>query len=328
MASDRGEGITGADAWNEYWRLTPEAAAHSAGGPQVEALERFWAGVFSGIGKQRATRRWLDFACGNGAVTQCAAEVAGASGEAALLVGLDNVPGAIEAFRTRHPAAVGVVADARNAPFPDRAFDVVASQFGLEYAGIGAIDEAARLVAPAGVLAAVLHRKDGALYRECETNFRAMGRVRDSRVLATAKEAFRRGAAALRGHGSRTGFQRAEERFAAAVTVVDGVLVDLGDQVAGGTVKRLYADLAHMYARLGAFDPVEVGHWADRMEKEVEAYWARMSAMLETAIDGAGLERAAALASARGLSVRIREAMVVGPDAGESAAWVLVCDRH
>ena len=328
MANVEGNGTAGAGAWNDYWRLTPEAAAHRAGGPQEEALERFWMGVFSSNPAGGGTRQWLDFACGNGAVTRYAIEASRASGVDRRLFAFDGAPGAVGAYKSRHPDAVAVVADARHAPFADEAFDVVASQFGLEYAGIGAIGEAARLVAPAGVLAAVLHRKGGALFRECEANLRAMERVRASRVLATAKEVFRRGAAAVRGHGSRSAFLRSEEQFATAVTVVDGVLAEFGDQVAGGTVKRLYGDLAHMYRRLGAYDPVEVGHWTDRMEREVEAYGGRMAAMLEAAIDEAGLDQAVTLVQARGLAVRARETLVAGSGAGEPTAWVLVCERR
>lgn len=327
MSDDSSQGVPRADAWNEYWRLTPEAAAHQAGGPQDESLARFWTGAFSGVLADGSARRLLDFACGNGAVTHRVAEAASASGATPSLVGFDGALAAVEAYRTRFPAAMAVVADANCTPFPDAAFDVVASQFGLEYAGMGAIEEAARLVAPGGVLAAVLHRKDGDLFRECETNLRAIERVRASRILAIAKEVFRRGAAALRGQGSRAEFRRAEARFAAAVTEVDGILREMGDQVAGGTVSRLYSDLGYMYGRLSAFDPAEVVQWADRMEGEADAYAGRMSSMLESAIDAAGLDQAAARAKSRGLSVRAAEELRNGPGSGESAAWVLVCDR-
>ncbi len=197
------------------------------------------------------------------------------------LFGFDCALRGRPAYRARFPAAPAVVCDARRTPFQDFAFDLVASQFGLEYAGIAAIGEGARLVAPGGALALVMHMKDGAIHRECEANLSAMAKVRDSRILAVAKEVFRRGLAVSRGQGSRAEFSRAEERFAAAVQEVDAVLAEYGESVAGGTVFRLYADLAHMHARMGAYDPAEVAQWADRMAREVEAYAARMSAMTE-----------------------------------------------
>ena len=319
--------VRGAGAWNDYWRLTAETAAHRAGGPQDEALSRFWSSVFSGQFEGNQVSRVLDFACGNGAVTEIALGTAGTAGAEPVLFGFDGAGTAAVAYRARFPGAVAVVADAARTPFPDGAFDMVASQFGLEYAGLDAVDEAARLVARGGVFAAVVHRREGALFRECEANLRAMQRVQASRILANAKEAFRRGAAAIRGHGSRSEFQRAEERFAAAVTEVDRVLADYGDGVAGGTVHRLYADLGHMYRRLGAFDPAEVALWAGRMETEVNAYAGRMSAMVESALDAAGLREASARAKARGLSVRTSEELRTGREGEESAAWVLVCDR-
>lgn len=327
MANAHVVGVRGAGAWNDYWRLTSENAAHRAGGPQDEALSRFWSGVCSRQFEGSVAGRVLDFACGNGAVTEIALKAAGAAGAKPVLIGFDGARTAADAYRVRFPGALAVVADAIRTPFPDGAFDVVASQFGLEYAGIGAVDEAARLVARGGVLAAVVHRREGALFRECEANLRAVERVQASRMLATAKEAFRRGTAAIRGHGSRSEFQRAEERFAAAVTEVDRVLGDYGDGVAGGTVHRMYSDLGHMYRRLGAFDPAEVALWADRMEAEVDAYAGRMSAMVESALDAAGLRDASARVQARGLSVRTSEELRTGREGEDSAAWVLVCDR-
>ncbi|MGE0357458.1 MAG: class I SAM-dependent methyltransferase [Burkholderiales bacterium] len=328
MSEDGDRRLQAARSWDAYWRLAPQAPALSVGGGQDAALSRFWAGVFARGGAGRPARSVLDFACGNGAVTGFAIEAGGDAGGGPSLFGADGAPAAIEAFRTRFPGAGAIVAEARRMPFADGAFDIVASQFGIEYAGIGAIEEAARLVAPGGVLAAVLHSRDGAIFRECEHSLQAMERVRASDILAAATEVFRRGAAAVRGRGSQAQFRRAEAKFAAAVTEVDAVLRDHGDAVAGGTVHRIYVDLAHMYGRLAAYDPAEVALWLDRMGGEITAYLGRMSAMVASAVDAEGLERAAGLAVSCGLSVRSKEALVADArDREASAAWVLVCDR-
>lgn len=327
MTRESGDAAAASTAWEAYWRLTPEASAHRAGGPQEAALAQFWESVFAGHPVSGDGRPWLDWGCGNGALARFALDAAGAARPAPTVVGLDRAPAAVAAYRARFPAFRAVIGDGRRAPFGHACFGVVASQFGIEYAGIDAVGEAARLVAPGGTLALVMHLKDGALYRECETSRTAMGRVQDSRILALAKEAFRRGSAVDRGQGSRAEFLRAEERFAAAAGVVDGILNEYGDSVAGGTLYRLYADLARMYGRRSAYDAAEVARWADSVAREVDAYVARMAAMLEAAVDMAGLERAAGLAASGGVAVRVRETLQTSPGGGEPFALVMVGER-
>ena len=86
----------------------------------------------------------------HGAVVRFALRSAERLGAGARLVitALDGSHSALAELRRRHPGIRCVVADAVRAPFPDGAFDVVTSQFGLEYAGQAALPEAARLVAP------------------------------------------------------------------------------------------------------------------------------------------------------------------------------------
>ena len=329
MADKRAETGDAAAAWSSYWQGTQEAAAYRKGGPQDEVLASFWSGLIGRICANGVRWRMLDFACGNGVVTQLALTAAHARDEkvAPEFVGLDASLPAASAYRARFPSASAVVAHGRRTPFADAAFDLVASQFGLEYAGLAALGEAARLVKPGGLLAAVMHMRHGALYRECESNFAAIARVRDSAVLAAAKEVFRRGASARRGLGSRAEFGRADARLAVAVKELENVLGSFGEAVAGGTVLRLYQDLAHMYGRMDAYDAGEVAAWADRLAGEIDSYAQRMSAVLDVALDAAQLDAAAALAASCGLAVRLREELRMGPGIGEPAAWVLVCER-
>lgn len=73
----------------------------------------------------------LDIACGTGAVATGAAARVGAIGS---VTGMDNNPGmlAVAAARSRH-AVRWQEADAQLLPFPDRSFDRVICQLGLQY---------------------------------------------------------------------------------------------------------------------------------------------------------------------------------------------------
>lgn len=329
MAGEPRGGESSLEGWDEYWRRTREAAAHRGGGPQDEVLARFWASFFDDALARSETARLLDLGCGNGAVARFALQAVSRAGRPApLVLGVDSSLSALNDLRKRFPSVAVVAADAKRIPFPDACFDVISSQFGLEYAGMDAFSEAARLVAAAGTLAAVIHLKDGALYRECAVNLEALTVVRECGILPATREVFRASRALTRGNGSRAAFSRADEELAAAVRKVDEVLRDRGEAVAGGAVYRLYADICHMYGRMRAYEPGEVATWADAMAREVEAYTGRMSSMLAAAIDDRGLDEIARRAASRGLSIRVREELRMGPGSGEPAAWVLVCDRR
>ncbi|MDQ2943276.1 MAG: class I SAM-dependent methyltransferase, partial [Candidatus Dormibacteraeota bacterium] len=307
--------------WDEYWRLTREAAAHKAGGPQVEVLRHFWTSFFSDALSYRSGPRVLDLACGNGAVTGFALNVAARS-ERGLpsVVAIDTSLAALKDLKTRFPSVLAVASDAKRTPFDDQSFDVVASQFGVEYAGIEAIEEAARLVARGGTLAAILHLKKGAIYRECATNLQAILAVESSGILPATRDAFTAGIAAATGRIGNTDLQRRQTRFVKAGKAVERVLRRHGHDVAGGVVQRLHADIAQMYRRMGAHDPSDVANWIDDMAREVKAYAARMSSMLAAAIDEPSLDKMVNRITVGGLSVRIRDKLHMGVIRQEPAA--------
>lgn len=312
--------------WDQYWQRTREAAAHKAGGPQDEVLARFWASFFSEALTTATQPRLLDLACGNGAAMQHAFDASRRSNRAVSIVGIDNSPAAIAELRTRFPQACSVLADAKSIPFGDGSFDIAFSQFGVEYAGAEGFYDAARVIARGGTLAAVVHLRDGAIYRECAANADAARGVLRSGIFAAAEEVFRSGFAVARGNGNRSEFDKAHARFAAAAKDVEAILRRHGSTVAGGAVRRLYTDLADMYRRVAAYDPHEVARWLDRMSREMAAYEDRMSGMLAAALDGRDVDAILSRLASRGFAIRIREKLAMGA-AGQEAAWAIVCDR-
>ena len=100
----------------------------------------------------QAAPRMLDIACGNGAVTRfaLASRTSLGPGSELHISGLDESPAALEEMRNRHPILCGIAADAAQLPFQDGAFDLVTSQFGMEYAGPDVFAETARVVGRGG----------------------------------------------------------------------------------------------------------------------------------------------------------------------------------
>ena len=161
--------------WEGFWRNTREAAAYRSGAPQQAVLEQFWGGFFGRTVPMFPGARILELACGNGVVACSALEAVRTAGLPDVMVcGLDRSASGLVDLRRRLPSAYPVNADVLKAPFRDGVFDLVVSQFGVEYAGSSAVAEAARLVAPGGVLAAILPLKGGEIYNECQNNLLAM----------------------------------------------------------------------------------------------------------------------------------------------------------
>ena len=316
------------DGWDGFWRGTREGAAHQAGGPQDEVLARFWTTLLMHALPDYPHPRVLDVACGNGAVAHLVFDSAGQLGGAEPSVhALDRSLAALRELRKRVPSIKGVVADANQAPFPDRSFDLVASQFGLEYAGIDALGEAARLVASGGVLATILHLKNGAIYRECAINLEAVQGLRDCALLPHTRRVFEAGMGVNADRGDGTAFRRADREFAPAVAATQRILSRYGPDVAGGVVQRLLVDIEHMYRHMSGYALRDVLNWIDQMAAELDTYILRMSSMLDAAIDERDLDQMLQLVTAAGLIVRMREPMRMGKK-NEAAAWVLVCDRR
>lgn len=127
------------------------------------AIETHWTGFFSEL---LAGKRVLDIATGNGVLLVWASRAARAAGRELTLTGIDLAEIDPVRFLPEHQAdlaAARFIGDtaAESLPFADGSFDVVASQYGLEYADLElALSEAARVLAPGGHLHWLAHSMD------------------------------------------------------------------------------------------------------------------------------------------------------------------------
>ncbi|HIG44260.1 MAG TPA: class I SAM-dependent methyltransferase [Gammaproteobacteria bacterium] len=312
--------------WDVYWTGTHENAAHQEGGPQEEVLERFWLTFFaenSADNCSRERQRLLDMACGNGAVTGFASR--GIADFHSFC--LDTSVNALLELGKRYPETICITADALHTPFLSNSFDLVVSQFGIEYAGIDTFDEAARLLAPGGSFGAVIHLHEGAIYRECSDNLNAINAIMQSRLLKLARNTFSAGFALNAGTGSVKAFKTAERKLKPAVRALESMLQEMGSNVAAGLAQQLHEDIAYMYKRMGAFDKREVISWLDGMVKELRAYRGRMTSMMSSAVDKDAMKAIKQNLETKGLVQQRCETLGMGPEQ-QPAAWVIVCKKH
>lgn len=151
------------DAWTRYW---DRGASHSCLGSYGDlyggAIAAFWNGVFGDLPPEA---RVLDVATGNGVLPRMLLERCRRPGVACDAVDIAPVQprwlaGLAPADRARVRVHGGVEAEAL--PFADGAFDLVMSQYGIEYARLDrAVGEVLRVLAPRGRIALVLHHAQG-----------------------------------------------------------------------------------------------------------------------------------------------------------------------
>lgn len=152
------------DSWSRYWASGAlHSCATSFAGNYDDAIGEFWRGVCAGLS---GSERVLDVATGNGALPRMLIDLLADGGrlpqiDAVDLADIDPpwrrqlAPAVAE--RVRFHAQVAV----ESLPFAAASFDLVISQYGLEYSDLArSVDELRRVMKPRGEVALVLHHAD------------------------------------------------------------------------------------------------------------------------------------------------------------------------
>ena len=155
--------VSGNWGWRNYWKEDRDASCVAKNSDTEKEISEYWQSRFS---KLLDGSRILDVATGNGIVLAHAAIAAERVGKRFSLTGIDladinplryvsNLPEGL-----RQAKFVGRIA-AEKLPFPDAHFDVVVSQYGLEYANLeAALGEVERVLVPGGQLHWLAHSKE------------------------------------------------------------------------------------------------------------------------------------------------------------------------
>ena len=146
------------DPWSLYWQsknLESCIAAESENDRQQ--IAQFWADIASGVDHSAQV---LDLGCGNGVV---AAHLLQASPDLSISA-VDQADIAPESLSESIPELAKVAFYPRTSvtklPFPDQSFDLLVSQFGVEYAELEAASaEAVRVLRPEGMLVFLVHHQ-------------------------------------------------------------------------------------------------------------------------------------------------------------------------
>jgi SAM-dependent methyltransferase len=234
---------------------------------------------------------------------------------------VDYAYGAVAAAAgARRAHALPVAADALSLPFAPRSFAAVVSQFGLEYAGLRAFAEAARVVAKGGHFAACVHMKGGGLAEECAEHLRLLDAFAETGLAATV----RRSLSASRGQPSDAA--PGPLSHADAAVAAKRVLTEAPASAAKATLLRFLDDLHRLIERRRHYDPRDATGWIDVMEARLADYRRRMAAMLDAARDADDLAKVRSLLSAEGLS-EFQQSSIVPREGLPPAAWWIEARR-
>lgn len=311
------------ESWDTYWQGAKGGSAYSSGGSGHPIILSFWDEYFAGVKGRYSSARIIDIASGSGAVVERARSVF--SDETVDFTCLDISPSAVNTIGQRFPEVHGLVADARSIPLDSASCDIVVSQFGIEYAGLEAIDELLRLIATDGQLALLLHHRGGGIYRQCAASLDAVQKLQEARFIPYSIAMFEAGFAACRG-ADLSEYEAAARQFVPALRAMESIMSQHGPNVADNTIIQLYKDVRAMHKRIAHFDPTEVIGWLKKMHGEIQAYAGRMASMCDAAIDAETFARLCESVQRQGLSILRSEPLTI-PERNVPLAWALVASR-
>lgn len=274
-------------AWSTYWssgRL--HSCAEGAADNYDGAIGRFWRGIAERL---RPGGRLLDLATGNGPLPllfwqQKAGDVSIDAVDLAMLSPSWHQPGLHGGIRFHQGVAL------ESLPFDDDAFDLVVSQYGIEYADQGrAIVECARVAAPDATVALVMHHAGSVLVTVGREEAAHQERLlAEDGLLASARMVLPWIAHA------RDGQVAADESARQAKLRYNRAMQDLGEAIAGSQAPDLLVEArANVHALLAGVSTrslATASRALDSYGAQLEAARLRTSEMVACALDRPGLE--------------------------------------
>lgn len=289
-----------AQCWSDYWgqgALTTFSEGNFEQGYEGPIVD-FWKGVLESL---PADGRILDLATGNGALPLLFAEHASSIGKSWHITGVDFArlePGvldrAIASSSLKSNVQLLGETPMESTGLPDGSYDLITSQFGIEYGDLPSIvSEARRLLRRAGSLALVMHHPESKVVQFAERDFLQTRMVIeeerfDRKVTELAKATASASDAQSR---KRLRYNPEAERWRQQV---NRSIARLSERLEGKdatqmlrvtqTFLRIFADLKN-HSRQEKLDYI----WQYR--KSMQAYSARMEAMAQATLGSAQFER-------------------------------------
>ncbi len=250
--------------WADYWLkegVTGEVFVNQQGQKPPELIDH-WQNVFR---EQPGQSSVLDIASGAGSIY---ADLPDNQHE------LHATDISIEALKLQLKRIEGIsatVCGAEKLPFPANQFDLIVSQFGIEYAGTGAFQEAVRVLAPESRIALLCHYRNGYVDSRMAPQLAGARIAHESGFTEKAAELIK---ARLAGTKSAR-FQRAKHEFIECERKLAASL----DEHSEGIHVHLYQGFKKMYQNYLSYEEEDILNWLRGVQVEVQTSVGRLSAM-------------------------------------------------
>jgi len=284
-----------AQNWSAYWRQDGAGGEVFVGpdGQGNAEIAAFWRSLFAGLDVGSCV---IDIACGAGSIFgQVPAP------DNYELVATDLSIDALDLLRARTRGAGAVVASARALPFRQGSFDLVVSQFGVEYAGTEAFEQALRLLRPGGRIVTLSHIRDGYIDRRNATLQAGVRKAGDTGFIARAVRLTRAAFSGLGVEEAVRGFQPAESEMAAFVA-----------EHPGGVHGHLYTGFRQLFERRARYDEKDILGWLDGMVAELDLNRLRLDEMRGAALGDTAIAELRAAAARCGVALHINRMTLTG----------------
>lgn len=255
--------------WSDYWikeGTSGEVFVNKAG-QKHSALTDYWRTQFNLL---QPGARVIDLASGAGSIFADLDEDHGFT-----LAAADISAEALRILKERLPATETILCGADKMPLDSQSFDLVVSQFGVEYAGLDAFDEAARLVKEKGSLCLLCHYQNGfidALNQE---------QLRGARLCSQL------GFIDLAMSLSRAAFSDSQEQLKNAEKAFIPAERQLAQSVKEnqlGVHNHLYFGFRQLFERRRNYDLSDITDWLEGMRGDVEKNILRLIEMCNAAL--------------------------------------------
>lgn len=258
--------------WADYWQHDGDGGEVfvNAKGERHPALAEYWGAVFEGVPDSAAV---IDIASGAGSIFAHLP-----AGHGLDLFAADIAEGALKALAIRIPGVTITLCSADAVPYGDGRFELVVSQFGIEYAGINAFSEAARLVAPGGRLSCLCHVEDGYIDSNNKAQLEEASLVNETGFIDLATALTKAGFSA-----DVDAMQRSERAFVPAMKKIAAGI----KRCPRGIHSHLYQGFQRLFEQRRSYDEADITSWLGQMQGELDKNIDRLSRMRAAALSPA-----------------------------------------
>ncbi len=304
--------------WDQFWQQGETTCCDDAHSPgHAQAIAKAWTSLFESA---PAGSTVLDLCTGNGSVLAIAAAVSNI--ESGLGVDSARTSPSLE------PGFEFLRASVTDLPLDDRRFDIVTSQFGIEYTPIEtSMAEVARVLKPSGRSVFVVHAADGVTAEGARRQLDDLAELLDERQpFPAAREALDK-VVTLERAGSppdsaaRADAEAAYGRFYAGLEWLGSAWQG---RPAGDVFRNTGALLQHTFQHREAFPLATLLGKVEETEASVGFHRDRLRALVAAARDRRGMEALADIATGLGLKNPALDAIEVD---GQMVAWRFTAEK-